>query len=228
MRIQAGRELPIGVVEHGTHADGAGAAGDLVVEEIHAPAVREALLADQADAHRQLAATFVRTLAVAAHLRVAQEGAFIGIEVHEHLVQRHQRGQHAGAVAGGDQVAGGNHRAPGAAVDRGTHACPVHVELGGVHGGLCGQHFGIGLVGRGAALFPGFGGDGLLLGQLARTRRFAAGQAGLGAGTHQRGIGAGKLGAVAAVVDAEEHIALLHFGAFGVIDLVDIAGHARA
>src|SRR5690606_19909421 len=106
--VQARGEAAVGVVQHGAGADGAGATVDLVVEEVDRALVREAGLVGQRDLHRQRALALAGALAGAGQLRVAQEAAFVGVEVHMHLVQRYHRGQHAGRIAGTDQVAGGD------------------------------------------------------------------------------------------------------------------------
>ena len=148
--------------------------------------------------------------------------------MHVHLVQRHHRGQHAGGVAGADQVAGGDQCAAGAAVDGRAHLGPFQVEAGAFHRGLGGGDVGLRLVGVGAALFVLFGGQRLQVGQALGARGLAAAQFGLGAGAGQLGLCARQFGTVAAGVDGEEHVALLHFLPFGVVDAVNVAGDARA
>ena len=78
------------------------------------------------------------TFALARQFGVVEEGAFVGIEMHVHLVQRDQRGQHAGGIAGADQVAGGDQRASGAAADRRAHLGEFQVQARGIHRGLGG------------------------------------------------------------------------------------------
>jgi hypothetical protein len=87
--------------------DGAGGRIQLIVEEIEHALVREALLVGQADAHR---AADHGALAL-----VAQEGAFVALEIDLDRVERDHRGQQR---AGIDQVAGGDHRRAHAAADR--------------------------------------------------------------------------------------------------------------
>ncbi|MNG39884.1 hypothetical protein D3C84_1282140 [compost metagenome] len=58
---------------------------------------------------------------------VPQEGGFIDVEIDIHLIERDQRGEHAGAVAGGDQITGSDHGAAGATVDRGDHSGKVEI-----------------------------------------------------------------------------------------------------
>src|SRR5690606_4215312 len=75
-------EHPVFVVQYGTHAHGAGIAVDLVVKKVDGTAMRKSIFAGQANLYGQPAVQLAATVTVARHFRVAQERAFIGVEIH--------------------------------------------------------------------------------------------------------------------------------------------------
>ena len=225
---QPRREAAVAVVQYRPHGDGAGAARNLAFQEVHPAFMRIAFFAAQPHPHGQALIALAGPLARARHLRIAQEGGFIGFEVQVHGVEGDQRGQHAGRIARSDQIPGGHLGAAGTAVDRRTHAGELQVELRTVQCRLRGLHLGIRLVGGGAPLFDDLRGDGLLRRQALGTRCVVACQRSLAAGAGQLGPGAVILGLVTARIDGEQHIALAHFLAFHIVDLFDVARHPGA
>ena len=125
-------------------------------------------------------------------------------------------------------VAAGHLGAADAATDGRPHEGPVEVELRGAYRGLGALDAGIGLGTAADACVVLLAGDGILLDERLGALRLALRQAGLGLRPGEVGLGPVERIPVLALVDDEEHVALLHFLALGERHLLDEAGDAGA
>ena len=118
-----------------------------------------ALFANKANLHRERQVIARRALPAAGEILIVKVGRLVHVKVDVNSLLRYQRGQYAGAVAGGDQVTAGDQRAAGAAIDRRGHFGEVEVELRGINRRLCRANIGLRLGSGGTALLPLFAGN---------------------------------------------------------------------
>ena len=218
------------IVEDRAGADGAGGRVEPVVDEVHAPFMRETLFVGEAHEHRVFHLARAGSLALTRHRAVAQIGRLVAFEIDMNGVERYhgrEQGRLRDHLTAADEIAGLHQRAAGTAVDRRTHLGVFEIEPGDHGGRLGGADIGRGLRIGGQALVELVRRDHAFLDQLPRARHLGAGQLGTGVRPCQIGLGAQQLGLVRALVDDEQHLALLDLFAFLETEPLDMAGHSR-
>ena len=90
---------------------------------------------------------------------VVKIGRLIHVKVDINRFLRHQRGEHAGGIASGDQITAGDQCAAGAAVDGRGHFGEIQIKLRGINRRLGGANIRLRLDRSGAALLPLFTGN---------------------------------------------------------------------
>ncbi len=184
--------------------------------------MRIALLVGQPDPDRVIAGG---AFAIACELVVAQIGLLIAFEVHVHRIQRYHGGQQRGIGLG--QIALGDHRAPGAAIDRRPHLGELQIQPRAGDRGFGGIHAGVALRGGGLARFEFLARDRLGFEQRLGADVLGLRQARFAARARQVGLGAIEFGAVTTLVDHEQQVAFLDLLAFAISDAFDITADAR-
>ena len=112
-------------------------------------------------------------------------GRLIHVKVNVNRFLRDQRSEHAGGVARSDQIAAGDQRPAGAAIDRRGDFGEIQVELRDINRRLCGANIGLRLRGGRTTLLPLFTGDNVGIDQLISTVSLTLRKAGLGFGSCQ-------------------------------------------
>ncbi len=226
-REHAWREQRLGIGKLRPATDRAGRAVDHVVDEVHLPFVGEFLLVDQLERDRGAGIRVGHQLGGAL---VAQERRLVEGEFEADRIDRYDGGEqrrHAGDAAG-DEIARRDAPVADPAGDRRAQFGELQVELGLLDRRLLRRDLGLRGAVRLRALIEQLLGDGALAHQRLRALQIGFGEGEISLRLRQ--IGARLIQRVLErpAVDGEQQVALLDDLAVLEMDLVEVAGHARA